>query len=504
MTVGQDAFLEMVKADGVGEDGTVRLMSARIGGNLVLSRAVLANTSGPALSADRLIVDENAHLEVEMAEGVGQLGTVRMVGAHVGQLILSGAVLANTDGPALFADGLIVDRDASLDSVRAEGAGEPGAVRLGAAHIKRQLDLRRAVVVNNNGSALSADGLTVGQNAYLEKAEVQGTGENGALRLLDANVGGQLTLREAVLTNTDGPALLADGLTVGRDVYLEKAKVQGTGKDGALRLLGASVGGQLILNAAVLTNATGPALLADDLTVDEDASFEMVKAIGKEGVLRLIDARIGGSLIGNFPRVMAVSGPSDRMMVHGLTYRGLPRTGVDSWLKLVREATPRYSAQPYRQMAAAAAAQGHDAEVRKILIAQRRDQLQRAMPSWRNRAWGWITWLTLGYGYQPWRALIGLIGVAVLSAVLTVAFGVHGLYVKDRPEQQCTVADRVVLGVDSALPLITTPVAASCLTRPGPNQAAEAVTWTSIGAQAAGWAFATLFVAGFTGAVRKT
>ena len=39
---------------------------------------------------------------------------------------------------------------------------------------------------------------------------------------------------------------------------------------------------------------------------------------------------------------------------------------------------------------------------------------------------GWITKKTLGYGYQPWRALLFLVAVVMLSCVLAWSLGSHG------------------------------------------------------------------------------
>ena len=75
------------------------------------------------------------------------------------------------------------------------------------------------------------------------------------------------------------------------------------------------------------------------------------------------------------------------------------------WLELLQDGTPDYAAQPYQQLAAGYRARGDDRHARQTLMAQRDDQLARTDPSWRERLWGWITKVTLGYGYQPWRAL---------------------------------------------------------------------------------------------------
>ena len=47
-----------------------------------------------------------------------------------------------------------------------------------------------------------------------------GSGGDGAVRLIGAHIGGQLDCTGADLRNDSGPALVADGLQVGQDMYL--------------------------------------------------------------------------------------------------------------------------------------------------------------------------------------------------------------------------------------------------------------------------------------------
>jgi hypothetical protein len=199
----------------------------------------------------------------------------------------------------------------------------------------------------------------------------------------------------------------------------------------------------------------------------------------------------------------SLSDRSHRMVVDGMTYRALSGTSSRAWLELLGSATPSYAPQPYRQLAAITTAAGDDSETRRVLIAQRRDQLARAGLKRRDKLWGHFTWLTLGYGYQPWRALIALVAVTLVTALLmALPIGARGLYVTDHPDQPCPRTDRIVLGVDTALPLVTLVVGTTCV--PRPTSAGQVITVAGLTAQILGWAFATLFVAGFTGAVRKT
>jgi hypothetical protein len=89
-------------------------------------------------------------------------------------------------------------------------------------------------------------------------------------------------------------------------------------------------------------------------------------------------------------------------------------------------APPFYTAQPYQQLAAGCRALGDERGAREVLMAQRDDELARGDTRWQERLWGKITKITLGYGYQPWRALLFLTAVVAISCVLAVVLGAHG------------------------------------------------------------------------------
>jgi hypothetical protein len=149
-----------------------------------------------------------------------------------------------------------------------------------------------------------------------------------------------------------------------------------------------------------------------------------------------------------------------------LTYAGLPLESarlprgisVDHWLDLLRKGTPSYAAQPYQQFAAAHRAAGHDGEVRKILMKQRQDQIDRGGLTRAERAWARLTGLTLGYGYQPWRALVFLVAIAMIAVILALlTLGAHGGLARVDPHPptatKCSAVERVGVGLDLGLPL---------------------------------------------------
>jgi hypothetical protein len=236
---------------------------------------------------------------------------------------------------------------------------------------------------------------------------------------------------------------------------------------------------------------------------DLDISDGELSGAGESSVLGLANTRIGGDIVLSRLELHHRTTLRRRLYVDGMTYPALP-IGVrhDAWLGMLRKATPYYTAQPYQHLAAVHRAAGHDSQARRVLMAQRRDQLdRRALTGRAERGWVRLTGLTLGYGYQPWRALIGLflvVGAAVTLAV--VLGGAGGLASVDDPDVPCSTVERIGVGLDLGTPLISTHV--RCDTTA--TGAGEALTMTGWALRLLAWAFATLFIAGFTSAVRRT
>jgi len=264
-----DVFGGGFVAAGHGELSAVRLPGAHISGQLNLNGAELANQAGPALIGDGLHVDGGLVLaEGFTATGHCTRGAVRLPGAHIsGQLNLDGAELINNTGPALIGDHLQVNGGVFLDGFTATGHGEDGTVRLPDAHISGQLNLDGAELTNYAGPALIGDHLQVGSDMFAEGLTATGHSTDSAVRLSDAHISGQLNLNDAKLTNQAGRALIGDHLQVGSDMFAEGLTATGHSTDGAVRLPDTRISGQLNLNNAKLTNPAGPVLDLEDAEV---------------------------------------------------------------------------------------------------------------------------------------------------------------------------------------------------------------------------------------------
>ncbi|MFI7123749.1 hypothetical protein [Amycolatopsis sp. NPDC049868] len=491
------------------EDGLVAC-DARVAG-LVLSGCRLEHPTRPPLNAHNLATSR-VDVRRAVVTGHSARGVVNLANAHIGGLDCTGATLRNDSGPALNGEHLQVDQSVFLDrGFEASGTGKRGTVRLFGAHLGG-LDCTGATLHNDSGPALHGEHLQVDQSVYLRgKFKATGAGQHGAICLLGARFGGQLSCFGATLYNDSGPAFHGEHLQVDRGMVLREGfYATGAGELGAVRLLNAVLGG-LNCAGATLRNDSGPALLATRLQVNGpmflDDGFEATGA----GVVAvsLNEVRVDGRLVFDPAWLEHVTNPRMRLSVDRLVYVGLPEgISTDSWLCLLRKGTPKYAAQPYQQLASAHRVAGHDSQARRIQIEQRRAQIhRRALTGRAERTWARVTGLTLGYGYQPWRALVGLLAVITAAAILTAILGAHGglAQVPRSPTFApigCTLVERIGVGLDLGTPLITSGARAHCdATDTATGQILTIIGWTL---RLLAWAFATLFIAGFTGAVRKS
>jgi hypothetical protein len=132
-----------------------------------------------------------------------------------------------------------------------------GPVRMGGANITGRLSFRDSQLTGADGPALVADGLTVTGGMACG-----GFQANGAIRLPGARIGGRLSFRGSQLVSNGGPVLIANGLMITGDMVCD----EGFRADGEIRLPGAHIGGRLSFSGAVLAGGGGRALTADALT----------------------------------------------------------------------------------------------------------------------------------------------------------------------------------------------------------------------------------------------
>jgi len=202
------------------------------------------------------------------------------------------AILISTDLPALdlagsrvlsvTADGANVRGDVSLNN----GFSAGGEVRLLGAQIGGNLECGGGAFKNPGGDALSADRADVEGGVFLR----DGFSAEGEVRLLGAQIGGSLECSGGRFENPGKKALSADGANVKGAVFLS----DGFSAEGEVRLLGAQIGGVLVCSGGTFKNPGKDVLSADDANVK--GSVFLNDRFSAEGEVRLLGGQIGGNL----------------------------------------------------------------------------------------------------------------------------------------------------------------------------------------------------------------
>jgi hypothetical protein len=531
----------------------ISLVGARIGARvlmrdcpaLVADRGIALVASGSQIGGDLRL--QNVGISGKRREN----GVVQFRDARIGgSVICDGLRITNPDGPAFVANhiqtvgGFAFDGDTTV-----EGKGELGALSLVGATIGSRLDLRGSTLVNRSGPALRAFGMHVSTGIFLDRDPDQtghpskvfranGGGDRGAVRLDGSTVGGVLRFTGATITNLSGPAVTADGITVSGPVLFDDTMIKGSGPKGVVRLASARVVGLLDFSGCNIdgtdprepgeTVPLAPGFLAWNSEISAELIFDERSTV--LGIVDLSQLKVGRLC---FPPALVDRGPA--VELDGLVYGGLPKIGyglgarsinVDegvAWLAQM----PTYSAQPYQHLAMAFRSAGHEGESRTVLIAQQ-DRLRhgdppRVVPTAHSptgsgvryttrprepyltgivRLRQQILWLTIGYGYQAWRALVGLILTMALAFALALgADAAHVANSADRHGASCAVADDLGLALDWSLPTFEFPDGHCDLA--GTTVAVQGFLIASWALGVLGWAFSVLFIAGFTGLIRK-
>ncbi|MFJ4919220.1 oxidoreductase [Streptomyces sp. NPDC088725] len=347
--------------------------------------------------------------------------------AHFTTLRLVGCAL-----PRLEAARLRTEGDLHLPRCRVKHG-----IRLTDAQIGTDLMINQLHVgADRLGRAITADGLSVGQDFQADQIETY-----GEVSLRGAKIGVSLSLRGSRLHGTPGArrALNAPQLTVERTLYMTSAWVsEDTGVPGSTPPFGVGY---------VATPAFGT----------REEPFEC------HGGVRLDDGRFGDAV--DLGQARFLMGPEDELSLRrivapelrfrcerpeegrvvlsgakivtlvdmstswpgpgglamgGFLYENLVPYGLfplDRRLEWVTAATPEYAPEPYERLAQVLRNSGEDADAREVLLAKQRRR-RETLPL-AGKAWGYLQDWTVAYGYRPGRAALWM---AVLWAAGAIAF----------------------------------------------------------------------------------
>jgi hypothetical protein len=441
--------------DGLRVEGGTRMYNTHIGASLVLRAATLLDPGRLALGGGGLTVAGGVFL----TEGFSAEGEVSLIGAELSaNLSLRGAVLSNPDGTALEL------ANASVGVCHAPGLSCTGQANLTGVRIAGDLDLRDAHFTGNvSGPVLSAEGASVGGALILAGVRTQ-----GEVGLRTVQVGQRVLLMGAQLNNPGGVALRLSRAQVSADVFGDELVA-----DGRIRVAGATIGGELSLKQARISDPAGTALEAAGLHV---AELSLRTAEPVQGLVDLQHAQIG------ILRDDSGSWPA-QLSIDGLTYQALePRLPARQRLGWLNRDPRGHQTQPYEQLAAHYTAIGQPGQAREVMYARERARRQ-AMPRL-ARAWSLAQDITVGYGYRPSRAVAWL---AALLAAGSITFALH--HPPALVPGQAPHFNAVVYTLDLLLPVVD-------LGQKHAFNPAGAEQWLSYLLVAAGWVLVSTVAAG--------
>jgi hypothetical protein len=379
--------------------GTIRLVGARINGELIFTDAVLEADTRWAVEADRL-----SARDIYLDGKFQSTGGISLVGATVERQLNCTGARMNSHGatdPALNASGMVCSGSILLNgNFRARGE-----VRLVGATARQELNCASGTFESRSGSALDADGMTTDGNVLLN----HGFHATGEVRLSRATIGRQLDCEGGQFTGCGeialdvsgmvghGDVLLTDGFRATAEVRMRDARLDRDLKftggrlaghgDSALDARGTSVGGCLELE------------LAEPPGAPLDLSYVSVNRLKDE------------------PR--SWTGPPS--VLNGLVYQTIEdqtdtadEVDVNQRIETLRRMR-RYKRQPYQELANFYRRAGREKHARKVAIAGLRELRKEDGLNWWGRRWNGFLELTVGYGYQFWRLALVVVVATIIN-----------------------------------------------------------------------------------------
>jgi hypothetical protein len=242
--------------------------------------------------------------------------------------------------------------------------------------------------------AISADGANVKQSIYL-----RGVRAHGMISLNLAQIGGTLTCEEGVFHGVDGVAIWADGIKVKGDV-LFRADSQRSGKlmpfraHGGVRLVGAEIDGDLDCRGGEFLNKDGDGILMERAVIHGEiffgAGFKVEGHVNLENTVAMA--------LEDDETCWPVAG---KLKLNGFVYTSIEPKDVKSrllWLKLdASDAT-----QPYRQLAKVLQESGDAKKAKCVLIEMEKKIASKGRLRWLKAIIGYgyspgnAIWLLVG------------------------------------------------------------------------------------------------------------
>ncbi|MEM6334788.1 MAG: hypothetical protein AAF823_15750 [Planctomycetota bacterium] len=294
-----------------------------------------------------------------------------LIQAEVAALSLSGTRVGGINADRIKVQGSVFLRRSGDDRFHAIGE-----VRLLGANIGGNLDCIGGRFDNKRSDALSVDGAKIKGNVFMNCSGDQRFHATGEVRLLGAHIGGDLDCGGGRFENKGGHALSADRAEVKSSVFLSRSGDERFHATGAVRLPGAHIGGGLYCTGTRfdgLLNMQAATVRGGWVFRSLWRSSAMPRVDGPGTLLDLSQASFG---------VVADDddAPShfQTIVLSGFKYGGFDgdastdaRFRIERWLRRQPEDL-RSRPQPYEQLAGVLRKMGHRREAERVLIEYQR------------------------------------------------------------------------------------------------------------------------------------
>lgn len=502
-------------------NGLVTFFSAKVGGNFTCE-GTFSEPDGTALSGERINV--SGHLQLQTTFKAH--GTVSLIGAVIaGNLLCRGGQFKNLQKTALAADGARVDGSVFFDN-KFEALG---TVRLFAINIGLNLECQDAHFSNEGQETLFAAMAKVNGNVVLCNNFVS----NGQVTLYGAQIRGSLVCGNGKFINEGKVALLAAAADIRDYVFLNAGFVS----KGSVILDRIAIGSDLNCEGGCFSNFEDVALSAQAAKISNSAL--LCNGFRVEGAINLTRLEVKGSLnifgVRGKNRITALSLANanvailehstdswpytGRLILNGFVYRSLgfqfERKLCVEWLQL-QPSDKLFSLQPYEQLADVLKLGGYESEATDVLIAKQEDLRRYGDLGWGAKLSNLVLG-AIGHGYRPLKAFGGMLCFIVLGTILFQIGYINKLikpsssvFISRQGKMDSPQFQALVYSVDTFIPLLSLNEKSYWLINA--NGGANVIPGVRLGGLLRiyllvhiifGWALTTIWVAGFTGLVRR-
>jgi hypothetical protein len=411
--------------------------------------------------------------------------------------------------------------------------------------------LRTLDLTGTHVSSIKADEVRVEGSVYLRK----GFQAKGTVSFYASQIDGNLDCSGGQFSNPGKDSLTVARARIGGDVFLSSIKAEGKVDFDNCRVNGdfKCSKGVFIMNKKNHDAFTAKgAQIAGDLFLNSDfqpvgnVNLRRLRVDGRLSIVAKDDETNSDNLDLRFAQVTVFNHKwshwpkTGHLFLNGFTYSALgERFSEDEkedegdmpdkkWLGL--QSRERFSLQPYEQLAKVLRSNGDESAAKRVLIAKQNDLRLHGKLRWWAKCWNWLLYVTIGHGYEPHRALVGMLFFVLLGwGIFGWAYDRHLMsrtsdipgYKEwdqgdpNRPksereaERDYPKFNRFVYSLDAFLPIVDLKEKSYWL--PNANKSTDGWSFRAGAAVRIylwihimfGWILTTLWVAGFSGLVRS-